>query len=274
MTSGPSGAYERVDDPDDPRIAGYHAVREPELARTQGLFVAEGRLVVQRVLASRRFRVRSVLLNEAACRALAAHLAQRNPAVSVYVCRTDDLPAITGHNLHRGCLALVERPAPMPVVEATAHARAVVALEAVGNPDNVGGVFRNAAAFGAAVVLGPGCADPWYRKTIRTSMGAVLSVPWAHAATWPADLRALRATGFRIAALTPSRPSEPLEAFAARSRPQRLVLLAGTEGAGLTLDAEGAADHHIRIPISAAVDSLNVVVAVGIALSRLTGETA
>ena len=147
----------------------------------------------------------------------------------------------------------------------------VLVLEGVSNADNVGGVFRNAAAFGVrGVLLSPTCCDPLYRKAIRTSMGAVLRVPFARLDDWPAGLTPMRGAGFTIAALTPRAPSETLDAFAARPRPERLALLVGTEGAGLTLAAESAADHRVRIPIDERVDSLNVAVAVGIALYALS----
>ena len=146
----------------------------------------------------------------------------------------------------------------------------VVALDGVGNADNVGGVFRNAAAFGVdAVLLGPTCCDPLYRKAVRTSMAATLRVPFARVDDWSAALALLRAAGFAIVALTPREPSEELAAFAARPRPERLALLVGAEGAGLTRQSEAAADYRVRIAIRADVDSLNLAVAAGIALERL-----
>jgi tRNA G18 (ribose-2'-O)-methylase SpoU len=144
-----------------------------------------------------------------------------------------------------------------------------VILEGVSNADNVGGVFRNAAAFGASVLLSPACCDPLYRKAIRTSMGAVLRVPFAWLDEWPAALAEVRAAGFTMAALTLREPAETLRLFARRSRIGRLAWLVGTEGAGLSDAVEAAADHRVQIPISRAVDSLNVAVAVGIALHAL-----
>ena len=139
-------------------------------------------------------------------------------------------------------------------------------LEGVSNADNVGGVFRNAAAFGASVLLSPACCDPLYRKAIRTSMGAVLRVPFARLDEWPSALAEVRAAGFTMAALTLREPAETLAMFARRPRAGRLAWLVGTEGAGLSDAVEAAADHRVRIPISRAVDSLNLAVAVGIAL--------
>jgi tRNA G18 (ribose-2'-O)-methylase SpoU len=168
------------------------------------------------------------------------------------------------------------RPATL-VDELLAQSRMLVILEAVANPDNVGGVFRNAAAFGAdGVLLSPTCCDPLYRKAIKTSMGATLQVPYARAGSddWPAVIGRVRAAGFRIVALTPRASSETLEAFQARPRVPSIAVMLGTEGAGLTPAVEAAADDRVRIPISGAVDSLNVAVAAGIALHALQRPTA
>ena len=141
------------------------------------------------------------------------------------------------------------------------------------NADNIGGVFRNAAAFGAgAVLLSPTCGDPLYRKAIRTSMAATLQVPYARMDDWPRDLARLRGRGYTIAALSPRQPAIALDVFAASPPASPIALLAGTEGSGLTPDAESAADVRVRIPIAAAVDSLNLAVAVGIALHRLSSD--
>jgi len=261
-------AIEPIRAADDPRIAAYRDVPDAELVRSRGLFVAEGRLVVSRVIEDGRFRVQSLLVNEAARRSLAPLLATIPSHVPIYVCAAGDFLGITGHDIHRGCLALVERP-PAPSIDALlAGAQTIVALEGVTNADNVGGVFRNAAAFGAAgVLLSPTCCDPLYRKAIRTSMGAALRVPFVRAGDWPAVLSQVRAAGFTIVALTPREPSERLDLF--RSRPDRVALVVGTEGAGLTPSVEAMADHRVRIPTSDGVDSLNLAVATGIALYEL-----
>jgi tRNA G18 (ribose-2'-O)-methylase SpoU len=153
-----------------------------------------------------------------------------------------------------------------------ASAQTMIVLEGVSNADNVGGVFRNAAAFGAGgVLLSPTCCDPLYRKAIRTSMGSSLRVPFTRAGDqdWPGVLTRVRAAGFTIVALTPREPAETLDAFAARPRASRVALMVGTEGAGLTPAVEATADHRVRIPIGDRVDSLNLAVAVGIALYAL-----
>jgi len=169
----------------------------------------------------------------------------------------------------------VRRPPPTPLTTLISAATRLVVLDGVTNADNVGGVFRNAAAFDASgVLLSPTTCDPLYRKAIRTSMGAALVMPFARAsdAEWPSVLPQLRAAGFSIVALTPREPSESLDAFAARARPARMALMIGTEGAGLSPEVESAADCRVRIPISGRVDSLNLAVAAGIALSRLAGS--
>jgi tRNA G18 (ribose-2'-O)-methylase SpoU len=263
---------ERVECADDPRLAAFRGVADPELVRVRHQFIAEGRLVVRRVIEDRRFPVRAVLVNEAARAQLEPVLRTLPQETPVYVGGSSLFVALTGYDIHRGCLALVERPGSRRVEEISAAADTIVALEAVANADNVGAAFRNAVAFGCdAVVLGPGCCDPFYRKAMRTSMAAVLQMPFAVAERWPAELAEMRAAGVALVALTPREPAMPLDAFA-RERPTRLVLVAGTEGAGLSADVEALATHRVRIPISDAVDSLNVATAIGIALYALRGR--
>lgn len=258
---------EHIDSIEDPRLAEYRHVGDPAWLREQALFVAEGRLVVQRLLDRGAFRIKSVLLTPAACAAMmpAAGAAQ------VYVAPQPVVDGVTGFNFHRGCLAIVQRPAAATVRDVTTGRR-LLALEGVGNPDNVGGLFRVAAAFGVdAILLDESTGDPFYRKAIRTSMGATLSVPFARDAEWPASLDSCRAAGYRILALTP-RPSATPIASDLVSADDRVVLLAGAEGPGLTETAMQRADVQVRIPIAPAVDSLNVTVAVGIALAMLSGR--
>ena len=263
--------FERILTIDDPRVAAYRGVSDPELLRSRNLFVAEGRIVVARLIEDGRWPVRSVLVSDAAKRDLEPTLAAIAARVPILVCEAADFLGITGYDIHRGCLALVERPPALPLEEVLAAAHLAVVLEGVGNADNVGGVFRNAAAFGADVVmLGPTCCDPLYRKAIRTSMGATLRVPFVHLDDWPAALTRLRAAGFSLVALTPREPSEPLDRFASRPRAPKLALLVGAEGQGLSAAVESAADDRVRIPIARGIDSLNLAVATGIALEHLT----
>jgi tRNA G18 (ribose-2'-O)-methylase SpoU len=261
----------RVDDPADPRLAAYTHLSDGDLLRAQQVFVAEGRLVVERVLADPGLVVRSVLVSDAAHRALQDPLALLPPSTPVYVIPIENFFSVTGFNIHRGCLALVERRPAQPAEILLREARTVVALEAVTNADNVGGVFRNAAAFEVgAILLSPTCCDPLYRKAVRTSMAAALQVPFARLERWPEELTILRSNGFIVIALTLRGDSMTIDEFTSRFRPDRIALLVGTEGAGLSSAAEAIADHRVRIPISGRVDSLNLAVATGIALSRLS----
>jgi tRNA G18 (ribose-2'-O)-methylase SpoU len=187
-------------------------------------------------------------------------------AADVLVVDQATMNGIAGFNIHRGCLAIAERPEPLTLrqLPLATLGRAVV-LEGVNNPDNVGGIFRSAAAFGVdAVVLGPGCSDPLYRKSVRTSMAATLAVPSAAAGDWPAAVRVLREHGLRVLALTPASNATSLDALPRDL--DRVALLVGTEGDGLTQEALDAADDRVRIPMRGSADSLNVTVAASIAL--------
>jgi tRNA G18 (ribose-2'-O)-methylase SpoU len=274
-TFGTTGfAIEQILTDDDPRVADYRAIGEPELLRSRNLFVAEGRFVVARLLADPRWKIRSLLVSDAAARQLVAERSRLPAGVPVFLTAARNFQGITGYHIHRGCLALVERPPVVGLEQLVETIRVAVVLEAVTNADNVGGVFRNAAAFGAdAVMLSPRCCSPLYRKAVRTSMGATLQVPFVHFESWPAPLSVLRASGFTLVALTATTGGASfttLEAFASSSVPVRLALLVGSEGAGLTPVAASAADVCVHIPMRQGVDSLNLAVATGIALEQLT----
>jgi tRNA G18 (ribose-2'-O)-methylase SpoU len=257
-------------DADDPRLAPYRNVSDRDLLRSSGVFVAEGRLVVRRVIEDRRYRIASIVVNDAARHDLADVLERAASTAPVFVADARVLEELTGYHVHRGCLAFVERPSLPSIDYVVAREGVVVVLEGVTNADNVGGIFRNAAAFGAAgVVISPTCCDPFYRKAVRTSMGAVLQVPFARAESWPDALGRIRTAGRRIVALTPHASSESLREFARSHGPSRIALLAGTEGEGLSVAARDVADARVRIPMAAGTDSLNVAVAVGIALYAL-----
>ena len=261
----------RLETVNDSRVSDYRNLRDPELVRRRGLFVTEGRLVVERLIASGRYAIRSLLLSEAAHAAMRSSVEGLPASVPVYVCAASEVLQVTGVDIHRGCLALVERPAAVPVEVVVDTARTLVVLEGIADPDNVGGIFRNAAAFNAdAVLLSPSCCDPLYRKAIRTSMAATLHVPFARLGDWPAGLEMLRSRGFVIAAFTTGFPSQTVDDVAGAPRPTRMAMLFGGEGAGLTAAACDRADIRVRIPICDDVDSLNVAVAAGIALSRFT----
>jgi tRNA G18 (ribose-2'-O)-methylase SpoU len=251
---------------DDPRLDDYRNVPDAEMLRARGLFIAEGRHVVRRLLAS-RFRTCSVLLTPAACASL-GDVVDHAHDLPVYVASQDTMNGIAGFDIHRGCLAVGERPAARAWEEITVGAPLVVVLERVSNADNVGAIFRNAAAFGAgAVLLGPGCADPLYRKAIRTSMGAALGVPFAWMPDWPADLIRLGASGFTLLALTPTHDARPLRGSDTTGP---VALIVGHEGDGLSAEALAAANVRVQIPMTAGVDSLNVATAAAIALHELS----
>jgi tRNA G18 (ribose-2'-O)-methylase SpoU len=287
---------------DDPQIADYRALADPTAILRANLIVIEGRLNVRRVLALPRYRIRSILVTPPAYEALfragdpprgqegrrdARLLSdrratgaeesraapsgetdddQRLQGIAIYLVEQAVMNEIAGFNIHRGCVALADRPAPARMHDLPlATAGRLLVLEGVNNPDNVGGIFRSAAAFGVdAVVLGPQCSDPFYRKAIRTSMGATLQIPFAPADGWPGALATLRADGFRVLALTPAADARPLDALPRDLT--RIALMVGAEGEGLSAGALAAADERVRIPMAEGADSLNVTVAASIAL--------
>lgn len=253
----------------DRRVAEYAHVGEPGWLRERGVFVAEGRLVVRRLFEAHGFTVRSVLVTRVAHAALQDVL---DPArCPIYLCEQDVMNQLAGFNFHRGCLALGERPAAIDPVSRFQSARCLLALEGVGNPDNVGGLFRVAAAFGVdGILLDPTSGDPLYRKAIRTSMGAAFKMPFARTEEWLDTLAAIRSAESDVVALTPDASATSLtDYFNDRSPDRRIILMLGAEGPGLSRPAIAAATHRVRIPIAEDVDSLNVVVAAGIALAAL-----
>lgn len=260
----------RIEDGHDARLADYAGVREPALLRERGLLIAEGRFVVRRLFDSGRITTRSLLVNDAALNGLGDFLERSDTSCDVYVACADVITAATGFNMHRGCLAVAERPAPLSMEAVLSSSQLVTVLERVVDPDNVGSVFRSAEAFGVdSVLLSPGCCDPFYRKAIRTSSGAALVVPFAAAAPWPEALDLLRSQGFLIAATTLDGAMD-IGTFAGTAAARgRIAAVFGTEGHGLTAEAIARADIRLRIPMSGALDSLNIATAAGIVLHRL-----
>ena len=257
----------RIDDPEDPRISAFRDIRERDLTGRQGLFIAEGEVVV-RVLASTasRCRTRALLLADARAEAMAD--VARSVEAPTYVAPQAVLDRIAGFPLHRGILALGEKPRSTGVDDLLAGAgeTAVVVASAIGNHDNMGGLFRNAAAFGAhAVLLDERCCDPFYRKAIRVSVGAVLRTPFAVGGSAGDLVRRLIARGFEVLALTPS-ASETLAAYR-RGGPVAIVL--GSEGPGLSTDVI-ARCRAVGVPMHGGFDSLNVAATSAIALHHLT----
>ena len=177
---------------------------------------------------------------------------------------------VVGFHLNRGVLATANR-APVPMMpELIARSRHLAVLEGINDHENLGGLFRNAAALGVdAVLLGPRCADPLYRRSVRVSMGHVLHVPFAELRCWTGDLDVLRTAGFRVAALTPAADAVPL--VQAGLDTGRVAWLLGAEGPGLSAEARAAADLAVRIPMAPGVDSLNVATAAAIAFASVRG---
>jgi tRNA G18 (ribose-2'-O)-methylase SpoU len=262
-----------VDDPGDPRVADFRdlttADRRPDRPGGRGLVIAEGVVVVRRLLRS-PYPVRSLLGVPRRIDELAADLADL--PVPAYTTDAATMAAIVGFHLNRGVLAVADRATPPDLGALLREARTVVVLESVGDHENLGALFRNAAALGVdAVLLGPGCSDPLYRRSVRVSMGHVLLVPFAPLpGPWPAALDALRSAGLRVAALTPAADAVPLAAAGLAG--QRVALLLGAEGPGLTAEAMAAADLRVRIPMTPGVDSLNVATAAAVAFYAVRGD--
>lgn len=257
----------RVTDAGDAALAPYRSVGDPAVLEREHLFVAEGRLIVERLLTLPGLRLHSIAVTATAADAMATILAAC-PDVPVLVCDATVLEAVTGFNFHRGCLALGHRPTSTPL-RALALASRLLALEGVGNPDNIGGLFRVALALGAeGVLLDHGSGDPFYRKAVRTSMAATLRVPFARVEPWPHGLDELTSSGFQVVALTPD-PTALSIADYTPAPGSRLVLALGSEGPGLQSATMRYAAVKLRIPVDPRADSLNVVVAAGIALQAL-----
>ncbi|HYE03076.1 MAG TPA: RNA methyltransferase [Phycisphaerales bacterium] len=267
-----------IADPADARIAdyrnlrdGFRAADDPAQRAPGRVFIAEGAVVV-RALVRSSYQTRSLLCTPARLGALAAELALLPETTPVYVAPQAVLNQIAGFNIHRGLLAVGVRPGEPAAGDAVRAARTLVVLEDLANHDNIGGVFRDTAALGgpgAAVLLSPRCADPLYRKALRVSAGHVLGVPYARLSTWPGDLELVRRQGFVIVATTPSPDAPDICAAFRGGVPERLALLLGAEGPGLSAGALAEADLRVRIRISPQVDSLNVAVAAAVCLHGL-----
>jgi tRNA G18 (ribose-2'-O)-methylase SpoU len=258
-----------IDDPDDPAIAAYRGVKERDLVGRQGHFIAEGEVVVRQLLSSDRFDTVSLLLAEKRADKLAPLAADLRPDAPVYVAAQPVIDAIAGFHLHRGVLALGRQPEPVEadvLLAGLAHEAIVLALFGIGNHDNIGGLFRNAAAFGAAaVVLDAGCCDPLYRKAIRVSVGAALRIPFARLRAADDPIGLLQHHGFEAIALSPKGAERLCDL-----RPTgRTAALLGTEGPGLP-PAILSRCCTVRIPMAPGFDSLNVATACGVVLHHLT----
>jgi tRNA G18 (ribose-2'-O)-methylase SpoU len=257
-----------ITDPDDRRIGDYRALTDVAL-RTQweppnGLFIAEGELVLRRALKA-DYRLRSVLID-------AKRVGQLEDLplgdVPTYIADQATLEAITGFHVHRGVLASFHRKPQLSADHVLQSAQRIAILENTNSHTNLGALFRSAAALGMdAVLLSPSCADPLYRRSVRVSMGEVFAVPYARLDPWPA-LTKVQHAGFTVLALTPANDALPIQELtpAQRARP---ALLLGAEGSGLTADAVDASNARVVIPMRRGVDSLNVAAAAAVAFWEL-----
>jgi tRNA G18 (ribose-2'-O)-methylase SpoU len=262
--------------PDDP-LDDYRALNDSRtrrrVERQGGYFVVEGLLALGALLDS-PYPVRSVLATERKAARVADLVAGRARLV---VRPDDEVAAVAGFDVHRGVLAAADRlPLPDPR-DVLAGTRLALVVEGVGDHENLGALFRNAAAFGVdAVLLDPTTADPLYRRSVRVSVGHVLRVPWTRLAPWPAALDDLEAAGWLVLALTPAADAEPLRSAVTDTSGgpdvPPVAVLVGAEGPGLTAGALGAATRRVRIPLAPGVDSLNVATAAAVALHALTAD--
>ncbi len=292
----PAGPLIEVDDPLDERLDLYRDLNDPtdrvRIEAERSIFVVEGRLAVERLLSS-DYAVRSLLVDDhQAIVAGGLVAATRARGAPVFVGSRAVVAGTVGFALHRGVVAVADRPPTIGaerLLARTTGARApegapllVAVLEGLNDHENIGALFRNAAAFGVAgVLLDPRCADPLYRRSIRVSVGQVLRVPFARLAPWPAGLGQVRAAGFVIAAMAPHPPAgsgipvmdlADLKAWVTGSDGlMGVALLLGAEGPGLTGAALEASDLIVRIPMAAGIDSLNVATAAAIGFQALAG---
>ena len=262
----------QVDDPTDPRLADYVGLTDPALRRrvepATGVFIAEGDKIIRRAV-DEGYAPRSLLLAERWVAGL-QDVVEGNPTLPVYVASTEVLRCVTGYLVHRGALAAVARPTLLSVSQLARNAQRLTVLHDLVDPQNVGSIFRAAAALGMdGVVLSPDCADPLYRRAVRVSMGAVLSLPYARFEESRSGLRDLRTAGFRLLAMTPDPAATPLAELSDVDT-RRCALLLGTEGDGLPPAWLAESDMRVRIPMARGIDSLNVGSAAAVAFYGLS----
>jgi tRNA G18 (ribose-2'-O)-methylase SpoU len=263
--------FHYLESADDPRVSDYTQLTDVHLRKirepAEGMYIAESSRVLRRALAAGH-RPRSFFLAGKWVADL-SDVFEQYPEVPAYIGSAGLLEDITGFHLHRGAMAAMERPAPVPLNELLAGVRRVAVLEDIVDHTNVGAIFRSAAALGIdAVLVSPRCGDPLYRRSVRVSMGAVFQVPWARLDSWPGDLAALRDQGFLVAAMELTEDAVDVNALA-RKNPERLALVLGTEGAGMSSETLAAADLAVKIPMRPGVDSLNVAAASAVAFWEL-----
>jgi tRNA G18 (ribose-2'-O)-methylase SpoU len=265
-----------IADPADPRLDDYRDLDDARLRRAReapsgdgdhGLFVVEGTTAIGRLLTS-PYPVRSLLLTPRKAGLLEPNLA--GVAAPVYVADREILASVAGFDLHRGAVAVADRRPPPTPADAIAGTNVVAVLEGLNDHENLGAIARSARALGVgALLLDPTCADPLYRRSVRVSMGEILHLPIARLAPWPGALRQLATADFTIVALTPAADAEALDDLILPAG-QRVALLIGAEGPGLSHRVLELADRRVRIPIAAGVDSLNVGHAAAIAFHHVS----
>jgi tRNA G18 (ribose-2'-O)-methylase SpoU len=257
-----------ITDLSDARLADFAHRTDVALKNGPGnLYIAESALVLERAVRAGHVPRAVLALGGTVDEAVAIV----GDGVPVFSGPGELLAELTGYILHRGLIASMERP-PLPSVSSLLEgARRIVVLENVADPTNVGAIFRSVAGIGAdAVLVTPRCSDPFYRRAIRVSMGTVLQVPWTRAGEWPTLAAELAASGFHIAALALTDDAVSLRSFAA-DVPDKVALVLGAEGEGLTAEAIAAADTIVQIPMAHGIDSLNVAAASAVAMYALGG---
>lgn len=261
----------RILDPNSPEVADFFQLPDKFLKNgaqgTEPRYIAESNKVILRAAAAGH-RLRSVLLEEKWFPVL-ADLAAAHPEVPFYTGSREMLESLTGFHLHRGALACFDRPKIPSLSDVLEKATRVVVLENLSQHSNVGAIFRSAAALGIdAVILSPTCCDPLYRRAIRVSMGSVLVVPWTRLTNWQDGLRQIKHHGFELAALELTEDSLDIDDPKLHSA-QKIALIVGTEGPGITAETLAIADCTVKIPISEGISSLNVATASAIAFWEL-----
>lgn len=258
-----------IDDPDDPRIADFLGLRDHELRRRRegpngdlaGIFIAEGDLVVERAVRA-GYRLRSVLVDATRTLPLPEAI---GPEVPVYAAGPEVVLRITGMAMHRGLIAALDRGPDRDLASVLADATRLVVLENVNNPTNLGVIARSAMGLGAdGLVLDPSCCDPLYRRASRVAMGEVFALPWARTRRLPEGLDPLLDAGFSLLALTPDPAAESIDDVSLAPE-ERVALVLGAEGPGLTEGTMDRIGRRVRIPLHGGVDSLNVGAAAAIA---------
>ena len=269
-TSGEPVHIVHIDSLDRPELVDFRNLTDVVLRRLSepagGLYIAESAKVIARALAAGH-RPRSVVLLQKWLPEVSALLEPYD--VPVFVAESALLEQLTGFEMHRGALASMHRPALPSVASVLENARRVVVLEDIVDHTNIGAIFRAAAGLGAdAVLVTPRSADPLYRRSVRVSMGTVLQVPWTRLPEWPGAASLLHDAGFHLAALALSADAVTLDEFA-RNAPERVAIMMGSEGDGLSRAALENADTVVTIPMLHGVDSLNVASASAVALYTL-----